>query len=103
MWLEGSAGPPPAINPGADSIVKNYGLNTLPADPAPEDLSLLTPDNSSLSQYGIPYWYQIEYIQDAPVAGSGRSWREFSYIARSNANQTQEVEVGLSKIYRIGY
>ncbi len=103
MWLEGLAGPPPEVNPGTDSIVKNFGFNTAPADPAPTDLGTLTPDNNSLSQYGIPYWYQIEYAGDGTVAGSGKGSREFSYRTTSNANQTQEIEVIVSKIYKVGY
>ena len=103
MWLESSGGPPATVNPGGDTIVKNFGFNTAAADPAPSDLDALTPDNSSLSRYGVPYWYQVAYLADFAVAGSGPGWREFSYLARSNANQTQEVEVTLSKVYKVGY
>lgn len=103
MWLEGLAGPPPEVNPGSDSIVKNFGFSTAPADPAPTDLDVLIPDNVSLSQYDIPYWYQIEYAGDDVVAGSGKGWRDFSYSATSNANQTQEIEVVVSKIFKVGY
>jgi Tfp pilus assembly protein PilX len=103
MWLEGSAGPPPEVNPGTDSIVKNFGFNTAPADPAPTDLSALTPDNNTLSQSGIPYWYQVAYSGDTKVAGSGKRFREFSYRTTSNANQTQEIEVIVTKIYKVGY
>jgi Tfp pilus assembly protein PilX len=103
MWLENSAGPPATVNPGGDNIVKNFGLNTASANPAPSVLNALTPDNASLSQYGVPYWYQVMYVQDVVVVGSGPGWREFSYRARSNANQTQEVEVTLSKVYKVGY
>jgi len=103
MWLENLVGPPATVNPGGDNIVKNFGFNTAAADPTPSDLNSLTPDNSSLSQYGVPYWYQVEYLEDFAVVGSGPGWREFSYMARSNANQTQEVEVTLSKVYKVGY
>jgi Tfp pilus assembly protein PilX len=103
MWLEGLAGPPPEVNPGTDNIVKNFGFNTAPADPAPTDLSALIPDNNTLSQSGIPYWYQVAYVGDSKVAGSGKGMREFSYRTTSNANQTQEIEVIVSKIYKVGY
>ena len=103
MWLDSSAGPPGTVNPVADNIVKNYGLNTLPANPAPEDLSVLTPDNATLSQHNVPYWYQVQYVSDDIVAGSSSDFREFYYDARSNANQTQEIDVRLSKIYKVGY
>lgn len=103
MWLENSSGPPAGANLVNDNIVKNFGFNTAPADPAPTDLSVLTPDNSSLSKSGIPYWYQVEYLEDVTVAGSGPGWREFFYRARSNANRTQEIEVTISKVYKVGY
>ena len=103
MWLESLSGPPAEVNPGTDRVVKNYGLNTAPADPAPSDLSVLTPDNTTVSQYNVPYWYQVGYEGDNTVTGSGSGWREFVYTARSNANQTQEIEVALSKIFKVGY
>ena len=103
MWLENAAGPPATVNPGADNIVKNFGFSTAAADPAPSDLNALTPDNSALSQNGTPYWYQVEYVVDFAIPGSGPGWREFFYLARSNANQTQEVEVSLSKVFKVGY
>ncbi len=104
MWLEGLAGPPAEVNPGgADNVVKNFGSGTAPAYPAPEDFSALTPDNTTVSQYGIPYWYQVEYMSDGTVEGSGKGMRAFVYRARSNANRAQEVEVTLLKQYKVGY
>jgi Tfp pilus assembly protein PilX len=103
MWLDNAAGPPASVNPNADNIVKNYGFNTPAADPAPTGLNALTPDNTTLSQYGVPYWYQVQYIADNIVAGSGPGFREFFYDTRSNANQTQQIDVRVSKIFRVGY
>jgi Tfp pilus assembly protein PilX len=103
MWLDNEAGPPASVNPNVDNIIKNYGFNTPPADPAPTDLSTLTPDNTTLSQYGVPYWYQVQYVADSIVAGSGPGFREFFYDTRSNANQTQQIDVRVSKIFRVGY
>ena len=103
MWLDGSAGPPGTVNPVADNIVKNYGLNTLPANPAPTDLGTLTPDNATLSQYDVPYWYQVEYVSDDIVSGSSSDFREFFYDTRSNANETQQIDVRVSKIFKVGY
>ncbi len=103
IWLEGLTGPPPEVNPGSDSIVKNFGFETSPADPAPTDLGSLTADNNSLSQYGIPYWYQIQYLGDNVDVGSNKSLRRFSYRAVSNANQTQEIEIMATKLYKVGY
>ena len=103
MWLESLAGPPAEVNPGTDNVVKNYGFNTTPADPAPSDLSVLTPDNTTISQYNIPYWYQMEYDSDSTAEGNTKGVREFFYRTRSNANQTQEIEVVVSKTYKVGY
>ena len=103
MWLDNGAGPPASVNPNADNIVKNYGFNTPAANPAPTDLSTLTPDNTTLSQYGVPYWHQVQYVADSIVAGSGPDFREFFYDTRSNANQTQQIDVRASKIFRVGY
>jgi hypothetical protein len=80
MWLEGLADPPPDA-----------------------DLDVLHPGNNSLSQYGIPYWYQAQHLGDSVVVGSDKSYRKFSFSVASNANQTQEIEVMASKIYKVGY
>jgi Tfp pilus assembly protein PilX len=103
MWLENMAAPPPEVNPGTDRVVKNYGFNTAPADPVPADLSVLTPDNTTVSQYGIPYWYQVEYVTDHPAGGESKGVREFTYRLTSNSNQTQEIEVLVTKKFKVGY
>jgi Tfp pilus assembly protein PilX len=103
IWLDNAAGPPATVNPNADNIVKNYGFNTPPANPAPTNLSALTPDNTTLSQFGVPYWYQVQYVADSTVAGSGPDFREFFYDTRSDANQTQQIDVSVSKIFKVGY
>jgi len=103
MWLDNAAGPPGLVNPNTDNIIKNYGFNTPPADPTPADLSALTPDNTTLSQYGVPYWYQVQFVGDSTVAGSGPEFREFIYDTRSDANQTQQIEARVSKIFKVGY
>lgn len=105
MWLESLAGPPPEVNPGSDSFVRNWG-NRGGDDPPPtlQDTDVLAnPDNNTLSQFGIPYWYQVEYEEDGTVAGSGKGLREFVYRIASNANQTQEIEVIVAKQYKVGY
>jgi Tfp pilus assembly protein PilX len=103
MWLESLAGPPAEVNPGTDRVVKNFGFNTAAADPAPDNLAALAPDNTTVSQYNIPYWYQMEYERDGTVDGSGKGVREFEYRTTSNANQTQEIEVVLAKLFKVGY
>lgn len=103
MWLENQGAPPAKANPGTSNIVKNWG-NAAGNDPPPTIQAVINaPDNNSLSMYSVPYWYQIEYMQNGIVPGSGSGWREFAYNAKSNANQTQEIEVTLAKIFRVGY
>jgi type IV pilus assembly protein PilX len=122
MWLESLTGPPPEVNPGSDSIVRNWG-DAGGSDPPPalqdEDV-LASPDNLADSDgidndgdsqideagelsLGQPYWYQVEYEEDGTVAGSGKGLREFVYRIASNANQTQEIEVIVAKQYKVGY
>ena len=107
MWLDTLGGPPLTINAADDGIVKNYGFDTAPttdpADPPPDNLSLLTPDNSTLSQYGISYWYQVQYTADNVDEGSNKSMRRFWYSVTSNANRVQEIETTVSKLYKVGY
>ena len=104
MWLESLAGPPAEVNPGTGRVVKNFGSGTAPADPAPTVQDVVdNPDNNTLSQFGVPYWYQVEYMGDIWVGGSGKGMREFTYRTASNANQTQEIEVMVTKKFKVGY
>jgi type IV pilus assembly protein PilX len=91
MWLQSLGGPP------------EPAWTTDPADPPPDDLDSLTPDNATLSQYGISYWYQVQYSGDNVDAGSNKSLRRFWYRVESNANRTQEIETTVSKLYKVGY
>jgi Tfp pilus assembly protein PilX len=105
MWLDNAAGPPGIRNGNADNIVKNWG-NVADADPSPgiqDSVVIDNPDNTDLSQYGVPYWYQVQYSSDTIVAGSGPGFREFIYDTKSNANQSQRIDVRVSKIFKVGY
>jgi Tfp pilus assembly protein PilX len=103
MWLNTLEGPPAEVNPGSDRVVKNFGSGTAPADPAPtvEDV-VGAPDSTTVSQYGVPNWYQVEYVDDIWVGGEGKGRRMFTYRVTSNANQTQEVEVMVTKKFKVG-
>ena len=104
MWLENQPGPPSLANTTGDNIVKNFGFGTA-ADADTSDLSVLTPDDNGFGQYSIPYWYEIEHepALTAVVPGSGNNFRRHFYDVTSNANQTQVIEVWVSKIYAMGY
>ncbi len=96
-WLDGMSNPPFEAN-ATGPIVRNFGdggtgvLN--------DDFPVSTEDNTI---NGVPYWYRATYDSDAAVPGSGPEYRSFEYIVTSNANKTQEIDVFLSKIYKIGY
>jgi hypothetical protein len=98
-WLNGLSGPPATVNTtGGNDIVRNYGdgaANT-PNDSFP-------PGTEDGVIDGVPYWYKVTNAGSGQAPGSGKGYRKFLYSARSVANGTQEVEVRLSKIYKVGY
>lgn len=103
MWLNGLAEPPVEVNSGSDRVVKNFGSGTAPDDPAPTVQDVVgNPDNTDFSQYGVPYWYQVEYVGDTWVGGESGGVRQFTYRMISNGNQTQEVEVMVTKKFKVG-
>lgn len=108
IWLEGRGSPPTWVNTG-DNIVKNFGSGTAP-DADTGNLKVLTPDNSSLSAYSIPYWYSVEHLDPGiirggsdMVAGNEKGYERFFYEISSNANDAQLVQVRSSKIFKVGY
>lgn len=96
-WLDGMSNPPFIVN-ATGQIVRNFGNGTGGTlnDTFPDG----TQDNTISA---VPYWYRVTYDSDAAVPGSGPEYRSFEYIVTSNANKTQEIDVVLSKIYKIGY
>jgi Tfp pilus assembly protein PilX len=104
MWLENQPGPPALANTAGPPIVKNFGAGTA-SDADTSDLSVLTPDENAFGQYSIPYWYEIEHnpALTEVVPGSGNNFRRYFYNVTSNANQTQVIDVWISKIYSMGY
>lgn len=105
-WLEVKSKPPDKINTNTNAgfspeqlkLVRNFG------DGAADVLNDIFPDNTEDGTINsIPYWYNVQYHQDAVVPGSANNYREFTYIVKSNANKKQEIEVGLKKIYKVGY
>jgi Tfp pilus assembly protein PilX len=110
MWLENRAAPPSWVNSSAgDNTVKNFGSGT-GSDVNTSVLTAVTPDNSSLSRYAIPYWYKVEYLDPSFIKGGSsnpegneKGYERFYYEITSNANTTQQVQVRASKIFRAGY
>lgn len=96
-WLDSLATPPPYIN-SSGTTVRNFGNGgqdvTNSAFPAGTQDGTLQ---------GVPYWYDAAYVSDRIVPGSGAGYRMFTYSSTSNANQTQEIEVRLQKLFKVGY
>jgi len=98
-WLNNRETPPHKVNPSlGDSVVKNYGGG---GDGVLNDTFPTGSEDGSLS--GIPYWNRVEYLSDTIVPGSGEDYRRFHYRVISNAGGRQEIEVTMSKIYKVGY
>ena len=101
LWLDNTwaTAPPPTVNTGlSDQTVRNFGGGG--PDVTNDDFPSGTEDGSL---DGIPYWYRVTYAGSELVPGSGKEYRGFTYRVTSNANGTQEVEVRVSKIYKVGY
>ncbi len=94
-WLEVQSTAPPFIN---TTIVRNFGGG------AAGDLNDTFQDGTEDGRINtIPYWYNIEYNQNEIIPGSGQDYRNFYYLIKSNANRQQEIDAGVSKVYKIGY
>jgi len=110
MWLENRAAPPGWVNSAdSDYTVKNFGAGT-GSNPDTANLASLTPDNSTLSRYDIPYWYQVAYLDPSFIKGgytapegNEKGYERFFYEITSNANTTQQILVRASKIFKVGY
>ena len=108
MWLNEYAGPPTYVN-SSGSIVRNFGDGN--SDVLNNDFPAGTEDSphensaNDMSYYAIPYWFKVIHLPNEThtVEGSSKSYMRHYYRVESNANRTQEVEVELSKIFKIGY
>jgi Tfp pilus assembly protein PilX len=103
-WLEDNTRAPSKVNEDQSlsedelKIVRNFGDGA--ADALNDDFPHGSEDNTIDS---IPYWFNVQYQNNAVVPGSGRDYRKFKYLIKSNANKEQELQVGVKKIYKIGY
>ena len=98
-WLNNRAVPPRPVNTSLeDNVVKNFGGGG--DGVTNEDFSPGTQDGTLA---GIPYWNRIEYLSNSVVPGSGKEYQRFNYRVTSNAGGSQEIDVTLYKIYKVGY
>jgi len=96
-WLDIQASPPSKVN-SSGNVVRNFG------DGSTDTLNDTFPDGTEDATIdGMPYWYNVTYESDEVEPGSGKFYRKFVYTAKSVANKSQEIEVRLSKIYKVGY
>ena len=108
MWLDDYAGPPAYRNNSGD-VVRNFGdgdSNVLNNDfPAGTQDSPHDSSANDMSYYAIPYWFKVTHLpnETQTVEGSSKNYKRHYYRVDSNANRTQDVEVVLSKIFKIGY
>jgi len=110
LWLDNRAAPPSWVNTDSDdNTVKNFGANTAP-DSNTSSLAGVAPDNSTLSQYDIPYWYKVAFLDPAYIKGGSdapegneKGYERFYYEITSNANTTQQIQVRASKVFKVGY
>ncbi len=62
---------------------------------------------NDMSYVAIPYWFKVTHLpndtQTQALEGSSKSYKRHYYRVDSNANRSQDVEVMLSKIFKIGY
>lgn len=108
MWLDDYASPPAYINNSGD-IVRNFGDGD--SDVLNNDFLAGTEDSphdstaNDMSYYAIPYWFKVNHLPDETqkVEGSSKNYKRHYYRVNSNANRTQDVDVVLSKIFKIGY
>jgi Tfp pilus assembly protein PilX len=112
MWLDDFANRPQYIHISGN-IVRNFGdgdSNALNND-FPDGTQDSPHENTAndMSYYAIPYWFKVTHLQNETfqikrtIEGSTKRFMRHYYRVDSNANRTQEVEVVLSKIFKIGY
>ncbi len=97
-WLMNRNDPPRWISPDAEVELVTGTLE--------EDGTTVTqPVNATLSQYAIPFTYQIEFLKAQTVAeGNGGNSARIYYQVTSEVNNSQRVTVVLSKPYQtLGY
>lgn len=106
-WLDDKTAPPNRVNtasanttdfPDASDAVRNFGGG------GADDTNDTYPDGEKDGAIdGVNYWYNVIYEDDEVELGSGKNYRKFTYTSRSVANKSQEIEVRLAKVFKVGY
>ena len=96
-WLDDLAAPPSKVN-STGTVVRNFGAGD--SDVTNEAFPDGTEDGAI---DGKDYWYNLAYTSDEVEPGSGKQHRKFAYTVRSIADRTQEIEVRVTKVYKVGY
>ena len=103
-WLEAHTSAPPKINTDSNlttdelNIVRNFG------EGGQDVLNDTFPDNTADGTIDtVNYWYNVQFDNMDTVPGSGKNYRKYTYIVRSNADRRHQIEVRLSKIFKGSY
>lgn len=115
QWLDTRAAVPALINTTLVTLsetsnpyylnIRNYGGQ----GDGSSSLNPSIPDGTlGTAPYDIDYWYELKYLDinslsGAIVPGSGKNYRKFNFRVTSNADQKREVEVTVSKVFKVGY
>lgn len=100
MWID-TRSYPPLFSSGKDKIVREYesAFAILPGKETNDSGN----KSDSAEVETIDYGYRIKYLESKPMPGSGNNYRKFCYKITSFAKEDQEIEVKISKLYKVGY
>ncbi len=106
IWLDNHASPPPRKNLSITNsndndynVVRNFG------DGGDNVTNTTFPSGSEDGNlHDVPYWYRVDQNGSAQkVPGSGKQYKKFSFLITSNADGERSIDVGASKIFKVGY
>ena len=100
LWLEAMADPP-FIKNAKNNLVHEYGDGD--PDALKYDFNGNAKSSEALKDRDIAYRCEVEYLGNKVNPGSGESYRRFYYLINSKAGQSQEIDVVLSRLFKVGY
>ena len=97
-WLMNQSDPPRWISPDAEVELVTGTLEE-------DGITVTQPVNTTLSQYAIPFTYQIEFLKAQTVEeGNGANSARMYYKVTSEVNNSQRITAVLSKTFQtLGY